>query len=68
MKIRNYLTEQFKVDSKKDLTGHSHKGEVNADGDGKTTECIDCTQKHVHKIFQWLIQPADGHIHNLSDI
>jgi hypothetical protein len=64
MKIREYLKEEYKVKTKKDLTGHTHIGDVNVDGDGSTLK--DDTG-HVHKIFQWLIQPAAGHIHNLKE-
>ena len=53
--------------SKKDLTGHTHDATVNADGDGKTTETIGEAEDHEHVIYQWLIQPAMGHIHNLEE-
>ncbi len=68
MKIKQFLKEEvlneYGVDTSKDLTGHTHTGEVNADGDGSTTK--DDTE-HVHKIFQWLVQPAVGHTHNLKE-
>lgn len=66
--INKYLTEdilnEFGVVTLKDKTRHVHKGKVNVDGDGETDkEKLD----HVHKIFQWLVQPADDHIHNLKE-
>jgi len=59
--------ESFTVETKKDQTGHLHKGKVNTDGDGATTTTIRSGPEHTHKIFQWLVQPAKGHTHNLED-
>jgi hypothetical protein len=67
MRIREYLINEYGVNTSKDLTEHTHKGEVNEDGDGKTTTCESCSEDHVHKIFQWLVQPASGHTHNLKE-
>lgn len=66
MKIKDYLLESMSLKTRKDQTGHVHNLKVNADGDGKTTS----TSKdfdHVHTIFQWMIQPDSGHIHNLEE-
>jgi hypothetical protein len=64
MKIKQYLLSEYGVSTSKDMTDHVHTGDVNEDGDGQTDkENFD----HVHKIFQWLIQPAAGHIHNLKE-
>jgi len=67
MKIKQYLLNEEGIATQKDMTGHAHLGEVNEDGDGKTVECFGCEKEHVHKIFQWLVQPAAGHTHNLKE-
>jgi len=67
MKLKYHLLNEFGVNTSKDQTEHSHNGEVDADGDGKTTTCESCSEEHVHKIFQWLVQPAEGHTHNLKE-
>ena len=71
MRLKQYIKEdilnEVTVKSKKDLTGHTHDATVNADGDGKTTETIGEAEDHEHVIYQWLIQPAMGHIHNLEE-
>jgi hypothetical protein len=61
MKFKEYLAEDFtyKTDNVK---GHTHDVVVDADGDGKTVG----KQDHEHIIFQWMVQPAKGHIHNLE--
>jgi hypothetical protein len=58
--------ETTNVETKKDQTEHLHGGKVNNNGDGSTTTTIR-GPKHVHKIFQWLVQPNNGHTHNLED-
>lgn len=59
--------ESINVDTKKDQTGHMHKGKVDTNGHGATTKIIGNATKHVHKIFQWLVQPSNGHTHNLEE-
>jgi len=70
MKFKEYLIEdrldEMAVKTKKDLTAHSHDAVVNADGDGKTIS-TNGAEDHEHIIFQWLIQPAHGHVHNLEE-
>ncbi len=67
MNIKDYLLENMSLKTRKDATGHIHNLKVNADGDGKTTSTsIDFD--HVHTIFQWMIQPAAGHIHNMEEL
>ena len=63
MKLKYHLLNEFGVSTLKDMLDHVHKGEVDEDGDGQTDKNLD----HVHKIFQWLVQPADGHTHNLKE-
>ena len=48
------------------MTEHTHDAVVNADGDGKTVSTTGA-EDHEHVIYQWLTQPARGHIHNLED-
>jgi len=69
MRYREYLTESgaFKTKTRKDQTEHFHDALVNADGDGETREIYD-GDDHIHKIVQWLVQPAHGHIHNLEEL
>jgi hypothetical protein len=71
MRLKQYIKEdtlnEVTVKSKKDQTGHYHDAIVNADGDGKTTATIGADEDHEHVIYQWLIQPAMGHIHNLEE-
>ena len=70
MKFKKYLNEDYLVEmmqflTDKDNTGHTHKAQANEDGDGKTTSTSD-GEDHVHVILQWLVQPANGHVHNLG--
>ena len=58
------LTEAFKFKTEKDKTGHMHDVSVDADGNGKTISSTG--EKHIHKIFEWIVQPKNGHIHNLD--
>lgn len=67
MNLRQVLLNEYGVNTSKDLTEHTHKGDVNVDGDGDTTSTVGDAPDHVHKIFQWLVQPAEGHIHNLKE-
>lgn len=70
MKFKEYLVEdridEMAVKSKKDKTGHSHGAVVDANGDGKTVSTSQ-GEEHEHIIYQWLIQPSHGHIHNLEE-
>ena len=61
----DYLTEMEKLVTDKDETGHTHAAQANADGDGRTTSTSD-GEPHEHKILQWVVQPAHGHVHNLG--
>jgi len=64
MRLKEYVTESdFNLSTKKDQTGHVHECVVNADGDGKTV-----SGDHEHRIFEWMVQPSHGHVHNLEDI
>lgn len=74
MRLKQYITE-FKGKEKKkgfqytttqDKTGHSHKAVTNADGNGATYSTIGDSPDHKHKIVDWNIQPAKGHIHKLN--
>ena len=67
MKLKYHLLNESGIATSKDMTGHAHLGEVNEDGDGKTVECMGCETEHVHKIFQWLVQPANEHTNNLKE-
>jgi len=71
MRLTKYLKEDILneaiVKTRKDQTGHFHDSVVNADGDGKTTNTEGVDQDHEHIIYQWLTQPAMGHIHNLEE-
>lgn len=71
MKLKKYLKEdilnEMVVKTRKDMTGHFHDANVNADGDGRTTSTVGVDKDHEHVIYQWLIQPAMRHIHNLED-
>jgi hypothetical protein len=67
MKLKQYLlTEKIGITTKKDRTGHIHAAMVNADGDGKTVDTKG-TKDHEHMIYQWLIQPSHGHVHDISE-
>lgn len=66
MKLKLYLTEKTGITTTKDKTGHIHAAIVNANGDGKTVDTKG-TKDHEHIIYQWIIQPARGHIHNISE-
>jgi hypothetical protein len=68
MKFKQYIKEDSlneKYKTEKNQTGHIHYVEVNEDGDGKTTS-TSRGKDHVHKVFQWIVQPAMGHLHNLE--
>lgn len=71
MKFRKYLIEKkvgakpFTFSTTKDQTGHTHNVVVDENGDGTSISTSKGTD-HVHKIFQWIVQPASGHIHNLD--
>lgn len=71
MRLTNYLKEdtlnEVTIKTKKDMTKHFHDAVVNADGDGKTVNTNGVDKDHEHIIYQWLTQPAMGHIHNLED-
>jgi hypothetical protein len=62
MKFKRYIKENMNMRTSK-VAGHSHDAMMNADGDGQTVK--DETE-HQHTIFQWMVQPANGHIHNLD--
>lgn len=70
MRLQTYLKEdrldEMSIKTRKDLTTHTHDAIVNADGDGKTVN-TNKGEEHEHIIYQWLIQPAHGHIHNLEE-
>lgn len=66
MKFLKYLTENDSYQTTKDQTGHTHDVALNADGDGKTVSTNGDIQNHEHIVYQWLVQPAMGHIHNLD--
>jgi hypothetical protein len=71
MKFKEYLVEDSRLDevavkTKKDKTEHSHTAVVDVNGDGKTTSTSQ-GDEHEHIIFQWLVQPSHGHIHNLEE-
>lgn len=71
MKFKDYLVEDNRLDemavkSKKDQTAHTHTGVVDENGDGRTTTTSG-GEDHEHLIYQWLIQPAHGHVHNLEE-
>ena len=70
MRLTQYLKEdtlnEVSIKTKKDLTKHTHEAVVNADGDGKTTT-TNGADEHEHVIYQWLVQPAHGHVHNLEE-
>ncbi len=71
MRLNQYLREdrldEVIVKTRKDPTAHTHDALVDADGDGKTTETVGGIEDHEHRIFQWLVQPAKGHVHNLEE-
>lgn len=71
MRLNKYLKEdklnEATVTTKKDMTKHFHDAVVNADGDGKTVNTSGVDEEHEHRIYQWLVQPAVGHIHNLEE-
>ena len=56
------------VTTKKDRSGHIHAAMLNVDGDGKTVDTKPKGNDHEHIIRQWLVQPAKGHTHNLSEV
>jgi hypothetical protein len=60
----NYLTEE-KYKTEKNQTGHIHYASIDSDGDGKTTS-TSTGKDHTHKVFQWIVQPAMEHLHNLG--
>jgi len=64
MKLKQYIKESSNLTIKTTkVLGHIHDATVNADGDGKTIG----EQDHEHIIYQWMVQPAKGHIHNLEE-
>lgn len=70
MKFKKYMKEEYLIEMEKfvtdkDNTGHTHAAQANADGDGKTTSTSD-GDDHMHEILQWIVQEANGHIHNLG--
>jgi len=65
MKFKNYLNESMKVKTEKNETGHVHYAEVDEDGNGNTTS-TSTGEDHVHRVFEWIVQPAMGHLHNLE--
>lgn len=69
MRLRKYINEELlteeKLKTEKNQTGHIHYAEVDDNGDGKTTS-TSTGEDHVHKVFEWIVQPAHGHIHNLE--
>ena len=62
--FKKLIMEAFKFKTEKDKTSHIHDVSVNADGNGKTISSSG--EKHVHKIFEWIVQPANSHIHNID--
>jgi len=65
VRFLGYITENDNYKTTKDQTGHTHDVMLNADGDGKTV-ATNGTEDHEHIVYQWVIQPAKGHIHNLD--
>ena len=65
MKLKRYITENESYKTKKDQTGHSHDVVLNEDGDGKTVS-TSSGDDHMHTVYQWLIQPSKGHIHDME--
>lgn len=68
MRLKKYINESKKdiqVKTKKNQTGHIHYAKVDDDGNGKTTS-TSTGPDHTHKIFEWIVQPAKGHIHELD--
>lgn len=59
------LQEKVGVTTKKDKTGHVHAAIVDEDGNGKTTGTKG-HEDHVHKIFEWNVQPKNGHTHSMA--
>jgi hypothetical protein len=57
----------FNFKTKKDKTGHIHDLMVDENGNGKTTKTIGSSKDHVHKIFEWSVQPSNGHIHTIKE-
>jgi len=56
--LRYWECERYKT--KIDETGHIHDVAVDANGDGKTSG----GRGHRHEVLQWMIQPANDHVHN----
>jgi hypothetical protein len=46
---------------------HSHLYEVNEDGNGKTTKTIGNVPEHIHKIEEYEVMEANGHIHDIPE-
>jgi hypothetical protein len=69
MRLEQYITEgNMAATTTKDETGHIHSAIINVDGDGKTVSTKSKeAEEHEHKIFQWSVQPANGHVHNIED-
>ena len=66
MKFKKYLNEKFTYKTEKDKTGHMHNLTVDVDGNGKTTSTEGKYKDHIHKIFEWSIQPSNGHMHSIN--
>ena len=70
-RFMEYLVEdkslnEMNVKTRKDLTEHTHTATVDQNGDGKTVTTSQ-GEDHEHIIYQWMIQPSHGHIHNLEE-
>jgi hypothetical protein len=67
MKFKDYITEAFREDPEDrgkttKVHGHSHEYWLNhVSGDGSTSK----DQGHTHKIKKMVVQPSNGHIHDL---
>lgn len=55
-----------KAETSKD-NEHSHLYEVNEDGNGKTTKTIGSVPEHIHKIEEFEVVEANGHIHDIPE-
>jgi hypothetical protein len=65
MNFQEYLNENFTYKTEKDGTGHTHDLSLDADGSGETTSTNN-GDDHRHRVFEWMVQPAHGHIHNID--
>lgn len=62
----------FVFKTKKDDSGHIHDLTVDDEGNGKTTSTNSIIKRssvpnHVHKIFEFQIQPKNGHMHTIEE-